>query len=248
VKQWRGTLEAESHGLAGGAPTDAPRDAVSGPAIRRGESMATIPPTSPLTLAHWRRSVAALYAVVRATAERDPAAAAQTFRAARGRMFAEHPESPVPPSRRATWPGASWFPYDPAWRLTGTVVPEPRGAPIEIPLLADGVVRCSRVASIAFTAGAHAATLPIYWFEGYGGGLWLPFTDATNGASTYGGGRYLYDTIKGADLGDDADRIVLDFNFAYNPSCAYDERWSCPLAPPENRLPFPVAAGERLPP
>jgi len=204
--------------------------------------------TSPLTLAHWRRTVAALYAVVRATAERDPAAAAVTFRAARDRMFVEHPDSPILPSRRASWPGASWYPYDPAWRVTGTVVAEPRGAPMEIPLLADGVVRCSRAASIAFTVEGHAAALPIYWFEGYGGGLWLPFTDATSGADTYGGGRYLYDTIKGADLGADADRVVLDFNFAYNPSCAYDERWSCPLAPQENRLPFPVAAGERLPP
>ena len=113
---------------------------------------------------------------------------------------------------------------------------------------ADGVVRCSRVASIAFMVAGHRATLPIYWFEGYGGGLWLPFADATSGSTTYGAGRYLYDTIKGADLGADADRVVLDFNFAYNPSCAYDENWSCPLAPRENRLPFAVTAGERLPP
>jgi uncharacterized protein (DUF1684 family) len=204
--------------------------------------------TRPLTLAHWRRTVGALYAVVRATSERDPAAAAAAFRAARDRMFVEHPDSPIPPSRRAAWPGAAWYPYDPAWRATGKVVAEARGAPIEIPLLADGVVRCSRVASIAFTVAGRDATLPIYWFEGYGGGLWLPFTDATSGDSTYGAGRYLYDTIKGADLGADADRVIVDFNFAYNPSCAYDERWSCPLAPPENRLPFAVTAGERLPP
>ena len=63
---------------------------------------------------------------------------------------------------------------------------------------------------------------------------------------TYGGGRYLYDTIKGADLGVDETSIVLDFNYAYHPSCAYDERWSCPLAPAENRLDFAVEAGERL--
>ena len=87
----------------------------------------------------------------------------------------------------------------------------------------------------------------MYWLEGYGGGLWLPFSDATSGAETYGGGRYLYDTIKGADLGISGADIVLDFNFAYNPSCAYDERWSCPLSPPENRLPFAVKAGERMP-
>ncbi|HET6230785.1 MAG TPA: DUF1684 domain-containing protein, partial [Longimicrobiaceae bacterium] len=75
----------------------------------------------------------------------------------------------------------------------------------------------------------------------------LPFADATSGVDTYGGGRYLYDTIKGADLGAHERTIVLDFNFAYNPSCAYDERWSCPLAPAENRLGFEVRAGERVP-
>ncbi|MDH5246403.1 MAG: DUF1684 domain-containing protein, partial [Betaproteobacteria bacterium] len=76
---------------------------------------------------------------------------------------------------------------------------------------------------------------------------WLPFSDATGGSETYGGGRYLYDTIKGADLGIDGSAIVLDFNFAYNPSCAYDARWSCPLSPSENRLPYAVPAGERMP-
>ena len=90
------------------------------------------------------------------------------------------------------------------------------------------------------------ARLAVYWLEGYGGGIWLPFTDATSGAETYGGGRYLYDTIKGADLGAGEREMVLDFNYAYNPSCAYDERWSCPLSPPENRLAFAVPAGERV--
>ncbi|HEX2293734.1 MAG TPA: DUF1684 domain-containing protein, partial [Actinomycetota bacterium] len=83
--------------------------------------------------------------------------------------------------------------------------------------------------------------------DGYGGGLFLPFRDATSGRSTYGAGRYLYDTIKGADLGAEDGRLVLDFNFAYNPSCAYDPRWACPLAPPSNRLDVAVEAGERSP-
>jgi uncharacterized protein (DUF1684 family) len=189
-----------------------------------------------------------MYASVRAASDRDAAAAAATFRAARDRMFVEHPESPITEARRRSWPGASWYPYDPAWRVIGAVAVEGRGTPVEIPLLADGVVRSSRVATVRFQVRGHEASLPLYWFEGYGGGLWLPFTDATNGAETYGGGRYLYDTIKGADLGADADRVVLDFNFAYNPSCAYDPRWSCPLSPAENRLAFEVTAGERLPP
>jgi len=204
-------------------------------------------PGNPLSLAHWRRTVAALYAAVRATAERDPAAAAAQFRAARDRLFCEHPDTPVPAPRRTSWRGAAWYAYDPAWRTSGSVVRELAAPSFDIPLAADGVVRCTRIATVAFAIAGHEASLPLYWFSGYGGGLWLPFTDATSGSETYGGGRYLYDTIKGADLGANADRVVLDFNFAYNPSCAYDERWSCPLAPQESRLPFPVTAGERLP-
>ena len=88
--------------------------------------------------------------------------------------------------------------------------------------------------------------LNLYWIEGYGGGLFLPFADATNDRETYGGGRYLYDTIKGADLGLTATEILLDFNYAYNPSCAYDARWVCPLPLAENRLPLAVRAGERV--
>ena len=204
-------------------------------------------PANPLTLAHWRRTVASLYAAVRDAADRDPAAAAAEFRAARDRLFREHAESPIPAARRAAWTAAGWYDYDPAWRVVGTVRREPGGPPLEIALAADGLARCARFASVEFVVGGHAAALPLYWFEGYGGGLWLPFLDATSGTTTYGGGRYLYDTIKGADLGADDHRVVLDFNFAYNPSCAYDERWSCPLPPAENRLAFAVTAGERAP-
>ncbi|HEX2048996.1 MAG TPA: DUF1684 domain-containing protein, partial [Actinomycetota bacterium] len=98
-----------------------------------------------------------------------------------------------------------------------------------------------------FELRGRALELEVYWLEGYGGGVFLPFRDATSGAQTYGGGRYLLDTVKGADLGHDGDRLVLDFNFAYNPSCAYDPRWTCPLAPPRNRLDVAVHAGERAP-
>lgn len=110
---------------------------------------------------------------------------------------------------------------------------------------ADGALRYTRIALAQFTGPHGPAALSLYWIEGYGGGLFLPFRDHTSGAETFGGGRYLYDTIKGADLGSGERSIVLDFNYAYNPSCAYDERWVCPLAPPENALPFAVRAGER---
>jgi hypothetical protein len=87
----------------------------------------------------------------------------------------------------------------------------------------------------------------VYWIAVYGGGVFIPFRDATSGHESYGAGRYLLDTIKGADLGGRGERLMLDFNYAYNPSCAYDPRWSCPLAPPANWLPVPIRAGERAP-
>jgi uncharacterized protein (DUF1684 family) len=204
-------------------------------------------PTDPVTLAHWRRTVAELYSQVRAMSREDPHAAAEAFRRQRDRLFAEHPDSPIGAADRRGFEGASWFTYDAAWRIVATYVPAAPVTTFEIPLAADGVLRCSRTGSVRFGVGGVEAELALYWLEGYGGGLWLPFADATNGDATYGGGRYLYDTIKGADLGAMPDAFVLDFNFAYNPSCAYDERWSCPLSPPENRLPFAVTAGERLP-
>jgi uncharacterized protein len=101
----------------------------------------------------------------------------------------------------------------------------------------------------ALTIGLEAALgkeLTLFWIEGYGGGVFLPFGDATNGRESFAGGRYLLDTIKSADLGRNPDgRLILDFNFAYYPSCAYSEAWVCPLSPFENRLPAAVRGGER---
>ena len=204
-------------------------------------------PGDPLTLAHWRRSVAELYADVRRSSPEDAGHATARFRQARERLFATHPESPVPAAAQTQWRGAAWFDHDPAWRILGKFMPAQAVQTIEIRLAADGLLRCTRVGCVRFTIHNAAEQLAVYWLEGYGGGLWLPFRDATNGAGTYGGGRYLYDTIKGADLGATRERFVLDFNFAYNPSCAYDDRWSCPLSPPENKLAVAVNAGEKLP-
>jgi uncharacterized protein (DUF1684 family) len=193
-----------------------------------------------LALLDWRRRVAALYADVRA-AGAGPAAAAR-FRAGRDRLFAEHPQSPLG-AGRATFAGLRWFPYDPGYRVVAPVEPAPP-AWLEVPAGEDGVVRLERFGRVRFVLAGLPAALHLYWIAGYGGGLFLPFRDATSGRETYGGGRYLLDTIKHADLGSDGEALVLDFNYAYNPSCCYDDRWVCPLAPPENTLPMPVRAGE----
>ena len=89
-------------------------------------------------------------------------------------------------------------------------------------------------------------TLDVWWLGSYGGGVWLPLRDPH--PETYGGGRYLLDTVKGADLGGSRPaRLVIDLNFAYNPSCAYDAAWACPLAPEGNRTELAVPVGELLP-
>ena len=191
--------------------------------------------------------MASAYAAVRSEVV-DPEGAAKRFRAERDRLFVEHPESPIAADRRRDWRGVDWYAYDPAWRLTGSIDTAVKRETFEVPLATDGILRCTRIGQVRFTVGGHAAHLTVYGLEGYGGGIWLPFADATSGTHTYGGGRYLYDTIKGADLGAGEREMVLDFNYAYNPSCAYDGRWSCPLSPPENRLAFAVRAGERIPP
>ena len=87
----------------------------------------------------------------------------------------------------------------------------------------------------------------MWWLASYGGGVFVPLKDSTAGATTYGGGRYLIDTVKGADLGGHDGTLVLDFNFAYNPSCAYDPMWACPLAPAGNVVDAAVTAGELVP-
>jgi uncharacterized protein (DUF1684 family) len=91
-------------------------------------------------------------------------------------------------------------------------------------------------------------TLDVWWLGSYGGGLFIPVKDTSAGRTggTYGGGRYLIDTVKGADLGLTGSTLVLDLNFAYNPSCAYDPEWACPLAPAGNTLHVDVPVGERV--
>ena len=122
------------------------------------------------------------------------------------------------------------------------------GLALELPVSAGGLMRFGRIGWLAIPFPAGERRLALYWMEGYAGGLFLPFRDATNGRETYPAGRYLLDAAKSADLGGDLERqsLILDFNFAYQPSCAFDPKWACPLAPPENRVDIEVRAGERI--
>lgn len=193
------------------------------------------------TLLDWRRRVADMYADVRAGAGDRPQQTIDTFRAAKDEIFVSHPDSPLPAGGRGDFEGLAYWPYDPALRLLAAVQPsEP--TPAAATSISGETFALRRIGIVRLPIGE----LEVYWIDVYGGGVFVPFRDATSGRDTYGAGRYLLDTVKGADLGGDADRLVFDFNYAYHPSCVYDTVWSCPLAPRANWLDAPVRAGERL--
>lgn len=195
------------------------------------------------TLWDWRRRVADLYAAIRANP--DPQAAWRYWRSVRDSLFRSHPQTPIESGTLLTT--LPFFPYDPALRFLVALEPLD-GTEEAFPAGADGDLRMRPFARTSGLRDALGGELTAYWLLGYGGGVFLPFADATSGRETYSAGRYLLDTIKSADLGAAPDgRTVLDFNFSYNPSCAYSSRYVCPLAPRANRLPGPVRAGEQTP-
>ena len=200
--------------------------------------------TDYLSLADWRRTMAELYAEVRATY--DPAQAWAAWIDGRDQLFKEHTQTPLLAGQRRDFRGLAYFPYDKRLRTVGRIDYHVEPEIFRVELEQDGLLQLQRVAAIHFRFDERPLRLSLFWILGYGGGLFLPFKDATNGTETFGGGRYLYDTIKGADLGVYWESITLDFNFAYHPSCAYNAAWSCPLAPEENRLPVAITAGERI--
>lgn len=208
--------------------------------------MSESPALTALQVADWRRRVFALYAAVRAAP--TPRDGHDLWRRERDELMARHPASPLLPADRTAFAGLPMAPYDPAWRFELPVVPaEPRR--IEVATGTDGVVPFERIGAVELPAvSEHAGgRLDVWRLASYGGGVFVPVRDALAGqpGGTYGGGRYLIDTVKGADLGGDGATLTIDLNFAYNPSCAYDPAWACPLAPPGNVIAAPVPVGER---
>ena len=150
---------------------------------------------------------------------------------------------------------AHHFDHDPSLRFEVVIEPAPPPGPqvaagfaLELPNSGADTLAFSRVGRITLPFPSGGRSLSVFWMAGYAGGLFIPFRDATNGTETYPAGRYLVDAAKSADLGGDpaSGTLIVDFNFAFQPSCAFDPRWACPLAPPENRLDLPIRAGERL--
>jgi uncharacterized protein len=197
-----------------------------------------------LDLLDYRRKVADLYASVRAATPGE--ATWLDWREQRDALFATHPQSAIPEEQRATFERLPYFDYDPTWRVTAALEPTD-GDPLEISHSAEGTTTARLFALAHFTRHGTEHSLPLYWLDEYSGGLFLPFRDTTSGAETYGGGRYLLDSAKGADLGGPVvGQLPLDFNYAYHPSCAHNPAVSCPLAPRDNWLDVPIRAGERL--
>lgn len=199
-----------------------------------------------LELLDFKRQVSEMYARVRS--EGDPKEAWNDWRARRAELFREHPQSALPKDERGV-KTLGYFEYDPSFRVLAELRTT---SPVTYDIgSSDGeTMRFTRVAQASFELNGSATSLECFWLEGYGGGLFVPFKDETSGSETYGGGRYILDTVKGADLGMETDErgqelLVLDFNFAYNPSCSYDPKWACPLAPPGNKLAIEVRAGEK---
>ncbi len=200
-----------------------------------------------LTLADYRERVARMYLADTDLAE---------FRRQRNQLFLTHPQSAIPPAEKAEGKGPRYFPENPSARITvpftaAETAEDAEGAEaaedgIEIDTGGpDGVLQYRRMGTLHTPWGP----LALWWLDAYGGGMFLPLRDGTSGhGGTYGGGRYLTDTVKGTFgrglVVEHNDQVTLDFNYLYNPSCAYDDRWACPLAPAENRITEPIEAGE----
>jgi uncharacterized protein len=195
-----------------------------------------------LTLLDWKRRIFALYEEIRASS--TPETAWERWRQVRDDLFRGHPQSPLSASAREDFDGLDYFPYDSENRVLADVVEREPGS-VSIGASGGEAIVFERFGMASCELRDVRHTLDLYWLDAYGGGVFLPFADKTSGSESYPAGRYLLDSVKGADLGSVGDRLLLDFNFSYNPSCAYDARWVCPLAPPANQLPMAVRAGER---
>ncbi|UCD97614.1 MAG: DUF1684 domain-containing protein [Chloroflexota bacterium] len=194
-------------------------------------------------LTNYRQKVFEMYARAREPAG-SPELRWDRFRADRDKLFQTHPQTPLTPEQAAQFTSLRYYPYDPSYRFEVPIEPVKNKKMITIHLDDDGPISLLPFGKVSFQIDLQQLSLTLFWIKTYGGGIFLPFKDQTNFDETYAGGRYLIDTIKGADLGWQDDKLVIDFNFAYNPSCAYNTRWQCPLSPSENELSLPIHAGE----
>ena len=159
------------------------------------------------------------------------------FRREKDQFFALDPQSPLTPDQKRAFHGLNYFPENPDLRLDVQIAPFSQKDVVQIQTSTGGVQRYVRYGKIHFLVDGQTVELTLYTNPH---GFFLPFADSLAGIETYGAGRYLDPEF----LGDG--RLLVDFNLAYNPYCAYNDQWTCPLTPPENRLAVPIRAGEKL--
>ena len=160
----------------------------------------------------------------------------EDFRAAKDEFFAHDTQSPLTREQRRAFTGLHYFSENPQLRLEVEVQPFPKPDEIEMQTSTGEVQVYTRYGRFHFSAEGQPAELTVYQSEG---GFFLPFVDALAPKETYGAGRYL----EPEPLGEG--KFAIDFNYAYNPYCAYNELWSCPITPAENRIKVPIRAGEK---
>ncbi|MCP1414548.1 DUF1684 domain-containing protein [Paenarthrobacter sp. A20] len=206
-----------------------------------------IPTMSAVDIADWRLRTFALYDKVRQLAATNPFDAHVFWRQERDLLFATHPASALTADMKSSFSGLRTAGYDPAFRRYAALSPDSAGQEMNVETGTDGVVPFVRIGTFELPG---LGSLAAWRLRSYGGGIFVPFRDATAGkdGGSYGAGRYLLDTVKGSFHGTRGaageQEFILDFNFAYNPSCAYNEAWACPLAGPDNRLTTEIPVGE----
>jgi uncharacterized protein len=159
------------------------------------------------------------------------------FRLDKDEFFKHHPQSPFTPEQQQVFTGLEYFPENDDLRLEVTVEKFSDQQPMQMQTSTGGVQTYVRYGRFKFQVDGQPAELTIYRNEN---GYFLPFVDSLAGTETYPAGRYLEpEPLPG-------ERFLVDFNVAYNPYCAYNDMWSCPITPAENRLKVPIRAGEKL--
>ncbi len=161
----------------------------------------------------------------------------ETQRAQKDDFFAHHPQSPLTAEQRAHFTGLDYFPENPALRFELEIEEFPQKEAVQMQTSTGDQQQYTRFGKVHFSAAGHPAALTVYQSQH---GFFIPFVDSLASTETYAAGRYLDPHILPNG------RLLVDFNQAYNPYCAYNDRWSCPLTPFENRLSVPIRAGEKI--
>src|SRR5579859_3624772 len=161
----------------------------------------------------------------------------ESFRKDKDEFFGHDHGSPLTPAQQRTFKGLAYYPENPQLVVRATIDREVEPGVVRMQTTQGREQEYRRYGVVRFQVDGQPAQVTLYSSDG-SHELFVPFRDATSGRETYAAGRYL-------DLHSHGDEIVIDFNYAYNPYCAYNPDWSCPLAPAENWLKVPIRAGEK---